>query len=53
MRDYGIYLKDILAAIESIEAFVKGMEWDTFREDDKTTSAVVRKVNSALTVNLF
>jgi uncharacterized protein with HEPN domain len=26
MRDYRLYLKDILAAVESIEAFVAGMD---------------------------
>lgn len=43
MRDYRLYLKDILAAMESIEAFVAGMDLDAFRADDKTASAVVRK----------
>ncbi len=43
MRDYRIYLKDILAAIESIERFVVGMDLETFQADDKTTSAVIRK----------
>ena len=44
MRDYTLYLKDILAAIESIERFIAGMDLDTFQTDDKTTSAVVRKL---------
>jgi uncharacterized protein with HEPN domain len=43
MREYRLYLNDILAAIESIETFVEGMSFETFRSDDKTTSAVVRK----------
>ena len=43
MRDCRLYLKDILAAMESIEAFVEEMDLETFRTDDKTTSAVVRK----------
>ncbi len=43
MRDYKLYLKDILAAMESIESFVEGMSLEDFGEDDKTTSAVVRK----------
>ena len=43
MRDYKLYLKDILAAIESIQAFVEGMDLEAFRVDDKTTSAVIRK----------
>jgi len=36
MRDHKIYLKDILAAVESIEAFVGGMSFEEFRADDKT-----------------
>ncbi len=43
MRDYRLYLKDILAAMESIETFVEGMDFETFCADDKTASAVVRK----------
>jgi uncharacterized protein with HEPN domain len=43
LRDYKVYLKDILAAVESIEAFVQGMSFEEFRSDDKTTSAVIRK----------
>jgi uncharacterized protein with HEPN domain len=43
MRDYRLYLKDILAAVESIEAFVAGMNLETFQADDKTASAVIRK----------
>ena len=43
MRDYHLYLEDILAAIESIEGFVEGMNLETFRADDKTASAVIRK----------
>lgn len=39
MRDYTIYLKDILAAIESIEDFIAGMDLDSFQADDKTASA--------------
>lgn len=43
MRDYNLYLKDILSAMDSIEAFVEGMSFDEFRTDDKTSSAVIRK----------
>jgi uncharacterized protein with HEPN domain len=43
MRDYKLYLKDILAAIESIERFVEGMDLEQFQADDKTASAVMRK----------
>lgn len=44
MRDYQLYLKDILSAIDSIEEFVVGLELDTFQADDKTSSAVIRKL---------
>lgn len=44
MRDYTLYLKDILAAIDSIEGFVEGMDLETFQVDDKTASAVIRKL---------
>ncbi len=43
MRDYKLYLTDILSAIESIEVFVEGMDFEEFEDDDKTSSAVVRK----------
>ncbi len=43
MRDYKIYLKDILAAVDSIESFVRNMSFEEFRGDDKTASAVIRK----------
>jgi hypothetical protein len=38
MRDYRLYLKDILAAIESIESFTEGLDYQAFRVDDKTGS---------------
>lgn len=44
MRDYTLYLKDILAAIDSIERFTVGMDLATFQVDDKTTSAVIQKL---------
>ncbi len=43
MRDQALYLRDILAAIESIRLFVWGMDFPAFQSDDKTLSAVVRK----------
>jgi uncharacterized protein with HEPN domain len=36
-------MKDILSAINSIEAFVVGMSFEEFCADDKTASAVIRK----------
>ncbi len=42
-RSQQLYLEDIVAAINSIEQFIKGINFQTFCRDDKTTSAVVRK----------
>ena len=44
MRDYRLYIKDIVAAMESIEGFIAGMDLVSFRADDKTASAVMRKL---------
>ena len=38
-----IYLKDINKAIDSIEKFILGMNFEQFKNDDKTSSAVIRK----------
>lgn len=43
MREYKLYLSDIAAAMDSIERFVEGITFEQFQQDDKTTSAVVRK----------
>ena len=43
MRDSKLYLKDILEAILSIEKFVKGINFENFRNDDLKSSAVIRK----------
>ena len=43
MRNYKLYLSDILAAVESIECFVENMNFEDFCADDKTSSAVIRK----------
>ncbi len=43
MRDFNLYLKDILLAITAINEFVKDMDFDQFKNDDKTSSAVIRK----------
>lgn len=43
MRNYKLYLKDILQAMENIEEFVGDMDFEEFKEDDKTSSAVIRK----------
>ena len=42
-RDYSLFLKDIIQAMEAIEKFVEGMDLEKFIGDDKTSSAVIRK----------
>ena len=44
MRNHTLFIQDILLAIERIESFIGGMDYDAFVEDDKTLSAVVRKL---------
>lgn len=44
MRNNRLYLKDILTAIESVEVFVKDMDFESFKDDDKTISAVIHKL---------
>jgi uncharacterized protein with HEPN domain len=44
MRESKIYLRDIINAMTSIESFVGNMDFDQFKDDDKTTSAVIRKL---------
>ncbi len=44
MRNYTLYLKDILTAINSIESFVSSMSYKEFLDDDRTSSAVIRKL---------
>jgi uncharacterized protein with HEPN domain len=43
-RDYSLYIKDILDCIGRVEEFVGDMNFDEFLADDKTSSAVVRKL---------
>lgn len=43
MREHWPCLKDILGAIEAIERFVEGVDFEAFREDDMRSSAVIRK----------
>ncbi len=42
-RNYSLFLKDILSAMEAIEKFVEGMSYEELTQDDKTSSAVIRK----------
>ncbi len=40
-RNYKLFVKDIMEAIEDIEAFVGDIDFDRFHADKKTRSAVV------------
>lgn len=44
MRENQLYLKDIAGAIHAIKSFVADMSFEEFIKDDKTVSAVIRKL---------
>ncbi|AKG92151.1 hypothetical protein GAH_00502 [Geoglobus ahangari] len=43
-RDYRLFLKDIIEAMEAIESFVGDMGYEGFVKNDLVRSAVVRKL---------
>lgn len=43
-RDYLLFLSDISYRIEKINSFVKDMEFEQFRQDEKTVSATIREI---------
>jgi uncharacterized protein with HEPN domain len=43
-RDYRVYLDDIIDAINQIELYVEGMDYDAFVKDRKTIDAVIRNL---------
>ena len=44
MRDYRIYVHDIIDAMEKIETFTRGMSFEEFSSDEKTIGAVRDKL---------
>jgi uncharacterized protein with HEPN domain len=44
MRDYTLFVKDILDAIKTVEKFVENSSYKDFIKDEKTKSAVVWKI---------
>lgn len=44
MRKWRAYIDDIITAMASIENFIAGMDFEEFVADDKTSSAVLRKL---------
>lgn len=43
-EDARSHFADILDSLNSIESFVRGMDLDSFQEDEKTRAAVERKL---------
>ena len=43
-RNYRLFIEDISECIDKIEEFVGNMDFDEFIKDDKTASAVMRKL---------
>jgi len=43
-REYKDYLTDIMEAMDRIEKFTEGLTFEDFKNDDKTISAVIRKI---------
>ena len=43
-RKSSLYIKDIIDAITKIEEFTKGITYEEIINDDKTSSAVIRKI---------
>ncbi|MEO8447201.1 MAG: DUF86 domain-containing protein [bacterium] len=43
-RRFAFSIKDIITSIESITKFTMNMNYENFANDDKTSSAVIRKI---------
>ena len=41
-REYEDYLKDLLDAIQKVQTFIKDLDLEDFKKDDKTKFAVIR-----------
>jgi uncharacterized protein with HEPN domain len=44
LRDFQVYVEDIINAINSIEAYTKGLTYEDFVCDKKTVDAVIRNL---------
>ncbi len=42
MRDFQVYVEDIIDAMNSIEFYTKGLTYEGFVKDKKTVDAVIR-----------
>jgi uncharacterized protein with HEPN domain len=43
-RNHKLYLVDIIEAMEAIEKFIEGVDFETFKKDDLRSSAIIRKL---------
>jgi uncharacterized protein with HEPN domain len=44
IRSRKLFVKDIIDSIEDIISFAHNMDFESFEKDDKTVSAVIRKI---------
>lgn len=42
MRDFQVYIEDIIEAINAIEEYTKGLTYEAFANDKRTVDAVIR-----------
>jgi uncharacterized protein with HEPN domain len=42
LRDFEVYIEDILQAIDSIQTYTEGLTYEIFVDDKKTVDAVIR-----------
>ena len=43
-RDHKVFLKDILDSMELIEEYVEDMDFEEFKDDQRTIDAVIRNI---------
>jgi len=44
IREYKDFVVDIIDAIDKVESFVKGMKFEVFEKDVKTSFAVIKSI---------
>ena len=44
MRDFLLFLEDIIESLEKIERYIEGMGFDDLANDDKTVDALIRNL---------
>jgi len=45
-RDWKLYVEDVLECVRKVEKYTDGMDFASFKEDDKTIDAVVKNLIS-------